>query len=486
MDTKSEPKIEIAENSLTASLVLPEDFDRSTLTPAFCESLLQRADIRSDVINQDTIIGIVTEVMAANPGRFVTVVAEATPAVHGVDAYIEWQIGEADADEEEAASDGDDSDEDEAVSFYGKSTFTVVKAGEILGKFYPEVPGTEGKDVCGKVLVPRTAKPLAFKYDESINIGEGSNLVAQIDGVLFRDRQSARVSDTLEIDDNVDFSTGNIDFPGNVLVRQGVKDCFTIEARDTIEVRGLIEAATLVAGKDLHAKGGFAGREQGTAQVEGSLTGKYLDAVQCQVGNELCIEREIINCTCTVLGSIGSPRGSLIGGCTYVSGQVELMDLGASAQPITELHVGVLPLLDPLISELTVIVEELVAEREKLLTEQEMITANSGARIAPTHQAKLSQIQSAMGKLQIQLDRAEPSLEQVRERAESNRKIDLLIHRKLHPNALIVFGVYHYRVTNEIKGPVRITVNKRGQLEYTQGDSAPRLLSSECELRAAA
>ena len=62
-----------------------------------------------------------------------------------------------------------------------------------------------------------------------------------------RDRKSAKVSNTLEIDQNVDFSTGNIDFPGNVIVHRSVKDCFTVKARDDIEVRGLIEAATLIA-----------------------------------------------------------------------------------------------------------------------------------------------------------------------------------------------------------------------------------------------
>jgi len=494
MDEKSEPKVDIAENGLSASLILPKDFDRSTLTADFCESLLKRADVGPDAIDQNTIIEIITEAMAAKPGRFVGVIAKATPAVHGIDAYIQWQIdaqqAKPDADENtENQSENQPSDEpneDEAVCFYGKSVFTVVKTGDVLGKVHPEVPGTEGKDVRGKPLASRTAKPLEFKYDESIGLDENHNLVAQIDGVLIRDRQTARVSDTLEIDENVDFSTGNIDFPGNVLVRQGIKDCFTVKARDDIEVRGLIEAATLIAGKDLHAKGGFAGREQGTAHIEGNLLGKYLDAVQTQVGGDLCIEREVINCNCTVLGNISSPRGSLIGGCTYVSGQVELMDLGASAQPITELHVGVLPLLDPLIDELTAIVEQMIEEREKLLTEQEMITANSGTRIAPTHQAKLDQINIAMGRLQLQLDRAEPALKQVRERGESIRKIDLLINRKLHPNALIIFGTYHYRITNEIKGPAHITVNQRGQLEVKQGESAPKLLSTESELRAAA
>ncbi len=494
MDEKSEPKVDIAENGLSASLILPKDFDRSTLTPEFCESLLKRAGVEPDAIDQNAIIETITEATAAKPGRFVGLIAEATPAVHGIDAYIEWQIDTqqvksdtADApgkDVKDQASDG--AKEDEPISFYGQSVFTVVKVGDVLGKVHPEIPGTEGKDVRGKVLASRTAKPLEFKYDETLGIDEANDLIAKADGVLMRDRKSARVSDTIEVDQNVDFSTGNIDFPGNVLVRHGVKDCFTVKARDDIEVRGLIEAATLIAGKDLHAKGGFAGREQGSAEVDANLYGKYLDGINATIGADLHVEREIINCNCTVLGNINCPRGSLIGGCTYVSGQVELMDLGASAQPITEIHVGVLPLLDPLIDELTTIIDQMIEERDKLLQEQEMITANSGSRIAPMHQTKIDQINLKMGNLQLQLDRAEPSLEKVRERAESKRKIDLRINRKMHPNALIICGGYHYRVTSEIKGPVHITVNKRGQLEYKQGESAPKLLSTESELRSAA
>ncbi|MFK7788385.1 MAG: DUF342 domain-containing protein [Phycisphaeraceae bacterium] len=485
MDEKSEPKIDIAENALTASLVLPKDYDRSALTQAVCESLLASSDVAASAVDQDAVIEIITEVMASEPGRFVGVIAKATPAVHGVDARIEWQV-ESSPDEPDPAEEADENEEDEAVCFYGKSTFTVVKTGDVLGKIYLEVPGTEGRDVRGKIIAARTAKQLDFKYDESIGVDENNNLIAQIDGVLIRDRITARVSDTLEVDQNVDFSTGNIDFPGNVLVRQGVKDCFTIQARDNIEVRGLIEAANLIAGKDLHAKGGFAGREEGTAEIEGTVYGKYLDGVNTTIGTDLCVEREIINCNCTVLGSINSPRGSLIGGSTHVSGQVELMDLGANAQPITELHVGALPLLDPLIEELSALVAQMIEERGALLEEQEMITANSGARIAPTHQAKLDQIRQKMGQLQIQLDRAEPSLQSVCERAESIRTIDLKINRVVHPNALIICGDYKYRVLNEIKGPVRITANKRGQLEVQQGDTAPKLLSTESELRTAA
>lgn len=491
MDEKCEPKVEVAENGLSASLILPKDFDRSGLTVAFCESLLERSGIYTGAIDQSKINEYLSQAMAAGPGPFVAVIAEAIPATHGVDAYVQWQIEQPQAAPEQKQDDSEQGTEeepakDEAVSFYNQSSFIVVKKGDVLGKVHPEVAGSEGKDVRGKVLATRTAKPLDFKFDDSITIDAANNLVAQIDGVLIRDRVTAKVSDTLEIEQNVDFSTGNVDFPGHVIIHHGVKDCFTVQARDNIEVRGLIEAATIVAGNDLNARGGFAGREQGTATVGNNFNGKYLDAVQSNVAGDLCIEREVINCHTVVLGNIMCPRGSIIGGCTHVSGTVELMDLGASAQPITELHVGVLPLLDPLIEQLQTFIDQLIEERDQLLSEQEMITANSGSRIAPSHQAKLADISKKMGKLQLQLDRAEPSLEKINEHAESIRKIDVTIHRKLHPKALIVSNGYHYQIKNEIKGPIRITSNKRGQLEYQFGENKPSLLSTESDLRTAA
>ncbi|MBX2853255.1 MAG: FapA family protein [Phycisphaeraceae bacterium] len=494
MDENSEPKIDIAKNKMSATLIVPESYDRSSLTPQVCMVLLQRAEIDTQAIDQDILENYIAEANAAGPGQFEGLIANATPPEHGTDARLEWLVGGPTDQTNPPAEGADDNTDDtaeqasdgDAVCFYSHSVYNVVRSGDVLGEFHPETPGTDGRDVLGKTIAARQGKPLGTKLDESIQIKDGKELLAQCDGVLIQDEASARISDTLEVENNVDFSTGNIDFPGNVLVLQGVKDGFTIKAHEDIEIRGLIEAASLIAGKDLHLKGGFAGREQGEAEVAGNLYGKYLDAVTARITGDLCVEREVINSNCTVLGNIDSPRGSLIGGCTRVSGTIKLSELGAPAQPVTELHIGVLPVLDPLIDELSGFVQQCIDERDELLGEQEMITANSGARIAPSHQEKLDGIMLKMGRLQLQLDRAEPSLERIRERAESIRQIDVLVDRKVHPNAMLVCGEYRYRVMNEIKGPARITANKRGQLEYRQGSGQSRLLSEEAELKIAA
>ena len=491
MDELSEPRVEIAQDGMSARLALPESFDLSTLTTKWCASVLEDAGIHAAAFDDEKLNTFVIAAKTAAPAAYEDVIAEATPAVDGIDAYIEWLIEEA-ADDDDTATPQPSEEgqaqqaDDESVCFYSQHVFTVVKEGDVLGKVHQEFPGCEGQDVLGNLIAAKVGKPLDVEFDESIQVTENNRLIALIDGVLIHDKYRACVSDTLEIKENIDFSTGNIDFTGNVVVKQGVKDCFTVKAEDDIEVQGLIEAATLLAGKDLRALGGFAGREQGRAEVQGNLYGKYLNAVQAHVAGDLCIEREILNSECDILGNINSPNGRLIGGCTRVTGTVELQELGANAQPITELHVGVLPLLDPLIAELHEFVQRAVEERDELLEQQEMLAAQIENRNPQANPAKLRKTEREMGRIQLQLDRAEPSLKKITERAEEMRTIDVLINRRIHPNALLISGQHGYCIRNLIKGPVRITANRRGQLEYQQGESKPKLLSEESDFKSAA
>ncbi|MEO0477073.1 MAG: FapA family protein, partial [Planctomycetota bacterium] len=321
MDEQIAPQVEIAEDGLIVSLALPASFERSTLTPESCQSMLEEAGIAAEAFNTESLEKFIAQANAAAPGGFEAVIAEATPAVDGIDAYVKWLVDEPASDNHSPkpvpnpAEAGKD-EGDESVCFYSHCVFTLVKAGDVLGKVHHEFPGSDGRDVLGKPIPAKPGKPLEMNYDESIRLNEKNQLIAQLDGVLIHDDHLAWVSDTLEVKENIDFSTGNIDFPGSVVIKQGVKDCFTVKAEADIEVQGLIEAATLVAGNDLRVMGGFAGREQGRAEVQGSLYGRYLDAVTTHIAGDLVIDREVINSNSTILGNIISPTGMLIGGCT--------------------------------------------------------------------------------------------------------------------------------------------------------------------------
>lgn len=489
MDDRHQLITRVSDDGLTAWLIVPDGFDRAVLSAGVCDAALLAAGIEINAVTKQLVENFIQEASAAPPGKFEAVIARGTPPEHGEDGSIHWLIDDKPDTSEEPAETQDDNARDqdaEPVSFYDQSVYTVVSIGDTLATIYAPTPGVDGRDVRGKNLAAKDGKALEIQHDESIMMGKGNCLLAQASGVLDRSGTTLCIRDTIEVDRYVDFSTGNIDFNGSVVVRKGVRDCFRIEAEKDVEIHGLIEAATIIAGRDIRALGGFAGREQGIARTQANLHARYLDAVDVLTRGDLCIERELINCNTTVLGRINSPQGSLIGGDTRVAGSVEIAEIGAEGLPRTVLRVGVVPHLDPLVQELAALAERLAEERQKLLEEKELIERASGKNVVASHKERLCELMFEIAEVQSLLDRAEPSLESALNKAESMRSVDIRVHKRVYPNTIIDFGGLCYRIRDEISGPVRITRDGKGHLQIEKDGADPTLLARKSELSEAA
>lgn len=484
MDDHNTLRTRIEEDGLTVWLIMPDGFDRAMLSPGMCDAVLQGSgiDITSDT--KDRIEQFIGQATTAKPGAFQAVIATGTPAQHGQDGRIEWLLDAIDAEEQDTNAPKDN--EKDPVSFYDRSVYTVVTIGDRLAKIYQPTTGIDGRTVTGKNLAASDGKPLEFKHDESIIVAQGDQVLAQCSGVLDRSGQTICIRDTLEVDQYVDFNTGNIAFNRNVLVHKGVRDRFKINADGDIEVRGLIEAATITAGGDLRALGGFAGREQGVAKVAGDLYAKYLDAVKINVRGDLCVDREIINCQSVVLGHIKCPQGAIIGGETRVAGSIAIGELGADGLPLTPIYVGAVPHLDPLIHELSGLITGLINQRQKLIDEQELIETTSGGRVMASHKERLCELMYEIADVQTQLDRAEPSLEKVNQRAEAMRKVQVQVEKRVFANTVLIGGGLRYRIKSELQGPLRITMDPKGQLQIDRSGAGPTMLARSADLSEAA
>lgn len=489
MDDKSALRVRVDDDRLTAWLIMPESFDRTMLSAGVCDAALLDSGIELNATTKSLVGKFIGEAITATPGPVQAVIAKGVPPRHGKDGHVEWLIDQNPNQQptDEPGSSAEPRDSEEPVSFYDRSVYTVVRIGDVLAKVHQPTPGVDGRDVTGKTLAARDGRPVDFKHDESILVAKGDQALAQASGVLDRSGKTICIRDTIEVDKYIDFNTGNIDFDGSVIVHKGVRDCFKVHAEKDIEVRGLIEAAMIRAGRDLRALGGFAGREQGEARVAGNLYAKYLDAVQVHVRGDLCVDREIINCKTAVLGRIASPTGSIIGGETYVAGEVEVAELGAEGLPLTVVHVGALPHLDPLIDQLRAIVDELIHRRQQLLDEQELIQKTSGGRVMASHKERLCELMYEIAEAQSQLDRGEPSLERLREKTESMRRVEMRVHKRLFPNTVLVWDGMRYRVRKEMAGPLRITMDRKRRLQFETGvGGEPVLLARQADLSEAA
>jgi hypothetical protein len=464
MSTSSQPaspRVSVAPDKSSAELLIPADFDRALLSPALIDGLLREAGLEvteqvqlaiHELLNQPTTAGQITR----------GIIAKARPPTHGCDAHIQWLVHKP---EQQPAN------EEAAQSYYNRSAFIMVHAGDIVGQLHQATPGEDGRDVTGKTLGAKSGKPLNVRFDPSILLDPAGKLVAQAEGVLRNDDQTISIQKLLEISEYVDFSTGNINFHGDVIINRGIRDCFIVKTSGNVQVKGLIEAATIDCGGDLNALGGFAGRERGQARIGGSLHSRYLDNVGGEIGQDLCVDREIINCDLVVHGSVQSPRGAIIGGKLTVSGPVHIATLGSPAAVATELIVGSVPRLERLRHQLLPHFQRLSDQHQRLLTRLQEINKLAPRSITAQHKEEQTEFTYQLSVINPSYHKVRQTIENLQAQISRERTVELHVTKNLHAGVMLCCGDWTYHVHTDVRGPLTIQRNTLDQLLVKRGDS---------------
>ncbi|MEM7681850.1 MAG: FapA family protein [Planctomycetota bacterium] len=433
------------------------------ITPRVRATLKQLAD------------AVAKRVAAGEPaGGFQAVVARAQPVRPGKDGRVEWFAkalpGDFDLNSPElqnflCAAPGDD-----AVDFYAQSKYVTVEAGQVVGRVYPAVEGEDGRDVLGRVIAVKPPVAAKAGIDETMVVDAAGRIVAQTQGVLSHGASQATISKRIEVDHFVDFSTGNICFSGDVHIRQGVRDKFRVEAEGDVEIDGLIEAAEVVAGGSLNARGGFAGREVGRAVTGGDLHARYLDQVEAEVGGDLRVDREVVNCRVAVFGGVDCPTGALVGGRLTATGRVEIGTLGSAGAAPTELAIGAVPRLEAAYLPMQAILDELDAEHESLMTERKRLAdlGRYGPLSAPNRERD-TEVSFALAENRRLAERARPVAWSLSAQIERERTYDLEVIRRVHEGVRLVTPRQTYVFRDEVSGPLRVSANDQGELLYRKG-----------------
>lgn len=322
-------QIIISPDKSRAELYVPASTAPEQLTAPLCIRKVVAAGIPASERVSQAVQSLITNAQAGGEKRIT--IAQAIPPVAGQDGDVQWCFDGAGGEPQEEG--------DNPIDFYEQSSYTLVEPDQVIGKILPPTQGTPGTDVFGKPVAAVNGKATKLKYSKNIRKNPAGELVAMSGGPLVCSGDYVKILDLIEVSEFVDFSTGNIQFKGDVYIRKGVRDRFVVEATGNVVVDGLVEAATIKCGGTLAVRGGFAGREQGAAQIGGDMLGKYLDNIHGEVQGELRIDREIVNCELTVFGTLNSPGSTIMGGTITCHGQVEVAVLGSPSGVPTHLVV---------------------------------------------------------------------------------------------------------------------------------------------------
>jgi len=470
-------RAQVTADKSSATLTVPPRPDPRLIPVEAGEGALREAGVEITLAVKQAIVKLF-ERAAGSDEPVSGVVAEAARAIDGTDGWVDWKI-DAESARARAAARSDD----ERIDFREASNYILVKAGQVLGHVHAPTEGEDGRDVTGRAIPARRGHAAKIEVDESLHVDATGSIIAQDEGVLFREGAKAAVRRLLEVKGYVDFNTGNIDFNGDVLVHRGVRDCFKVKAEADIKVMGLIEAATIDSGQDLCAMGGFAGRERGFARVGRDFIGRYIDNVQGEVFGDLRIDREVINSEPVVHRGIDSPTAAIIGGCLSVSGRMRVGTLGSNGGVPTLIVLGAVPRLEIPLRRLSIMSRKLSEIEERLREEQRLASINN--RPCAAEKERHTEIMFELANATAALTKARAAADALAQRIADQRVVDVRVERRLCADVRFRIADVVYRVRQDVGGPVRVELERGTELRYRQGDAKPKPLSQIADISSA-
>ncbi len=230
---------------------------------------------------------------------------------------------------------------DGQIDYRSVTPFLILNKGTVLARDIPRREGIPGSTVLGEERACSTRTPPVMKPGENIS-RRGRYYVAAVDGRFVWDKEQFDVHEVLEITGEVDYSTGHIDFPGDVILHKGVKDRFIVRAGGSIFCKETLDATSVECAGDLIANRGIIGRDEATIHVGGKVETRYIENCQLTANGSVHALVGIIHSTIRTTGKVETGRdGKIVGGNMVALEGVSAHETGSEMGTYTEIVCGI-------------------------------------------------------------------------------------------------------------------------------------------------
>jgi uncharacterized protein (DUF342 family) len=328
--------IEFEENNMKAFFVFEESVEGQTqLNAEDLNKIIEQAGIKFG-IKQET----VNEILEVGKKEGRLLIAEGTPPKEGEDAKFEFNFSTDKSLKPKILDDGH-------IDYKEINLVNSVTKDSILIKKIEAKQGIKGIDVFGKEIYAIPGR------DFDISIGPGtykdpndSTLIkSSADGIIFYNdkKRSIEVQKLYTVPKSVDFSTGNINVKSSVDIKGDVKPHFSITTPYNVQVKGIVESATITCGGTLSVLGGIVGDGKQLIEATGDIHAGYINNQKIKCHSSVYVSTEIrnsfINCDDEII--IVKESGLIIGGKVSASNKISAATVGNAYYVPTELEVGV-------------------------------------------------------------------------------------------------------------------------------------------------
>lgn len=288
-----------------------------------------------------------------------TLIAQSTPSIPGEDAKLEYNFNinkEIHLKEKENGK----------VDFKELGLINIVSAGQVLATKTSATIGIPGMTVTGKEIYTKNGQDIPLPLGKNTDVSEdGLKVLAKIDGqIVFHDNK-VNIETVFEVRGDVDYSVGNIDFPGSITIAGSILDGFRVKSGGNIEVGGCIEKAYVYAEGNIIVGGGIIGKDEGKVRVGKNIYANFVEHGNLEAGEDVIINESIRHSTVDAKRRIivQGKIGVIVGGKLRASEEINAKVIGSVTGIPTIVETGSLPLLREEIQKLK---NELGEDEEKI------------------------------------------------------------------------------------------------------------------------
>ncbi len=342
--------------------------------------------------------------------------------------------------------------EDGSVDFHELNLFTKVNEGDLLAVLIPHTMGQSGRDVFGNEVFPNKPKIKNLKYGKNIAISEDkTKITSKVNGNVTLTDGTVFVSDTYNVAADVDASTGDIEYEGNVFIPGTVKTGFTVRAKGDIQVNGVVEGATLVAGGNIVIRRGVQGMGKGKLIAGGDICAQFFESANVDAKGDV-IAGSILHSKISSGGSVrvSGKKGFIVGGEIVCNTSIEVNSIGNKMETQTMIKVGVKPELYEEMKGLVSVVTDLNDTFDEYTSYLSVYKekVKNGLKLTPENMKQIKGYNAKLEEIKTEREEKNARLLEIKAELDEGRKANIKVSGNAYRGVTIFIASCVYIVKN--------------------------------------
>ena len=345
-------------------------------------------------------------------------------------------------------------DKKNQIDYKEITSYSLVSKGDTLARVVPKKEGVPGKTVKGELIHYQKAAFAQKKLGKNTKL-DGDRIVATTNGRFELWKDIFRVHEIFTVSGDVDYHTGNIQFPGDVVIHGRVSDGFKVKAEGSIVCMETLDASEVRCERNLEVHKGIIGRKKGKISVGGTIRAKYIENCYVEADDSIFIETGILHSVVRTQNRLELPHKSVIaGGKIYAQNGITAGNIGTKMGIKTEIYCGI----DHKIQQnLEWINDKSIALSSKLSQIEERL------KFKETADERLSKSKEKIEEYITKLNNATKSLVL---QLDKNKKADVMIHGTVYPGVYIEISHIPFKVPHEMKDIRFFLVQQDHKVDY--------------------